>query len=379
MTDLRYKKDSVYESLKNDILDGTYPPHSKVPRELDFSRQLGVGKVTLRSALDRLEAEGLVARIPSKGTFILPAESRKTSSQGTLLVITTDLKTFESPNSYILPGIVRTASLKGLPTETCERSYIEQLTSDELSFVLKDKHIVGIVALLSHFNGDEPIIGKLRQTGLPVVLPHAHKDDTRLTGFASIVVTEREGWREALRHLRDHGHERVATIALADNFRGFTPTEHLDLLSSYGAEASKTLLGTAPYEKEAVAAVVDKWMALDVPPTAILCFSDFFAIHVFNALKARKLRIPDDVAVMGCCGYPGGSFLSPPLSTMDYGYEELGKQSVELLTESAKWFPLKPGTAVPCLFTKPTLVFRQSTNIRRLERTITTSSLELAV
>ena len=64
------KKDNLYQTLRQEILSGRYEPESRLPREIDFCRMLGVGKVTLRSALEKLETDGLVVRVPGKGTFI---------------------------------------------------------------------------------------------------------------------------------------------------------------------------------------------------------------------------------------------------------------------------------------------------------------------
>jgi len=368
MVDLRYKKDALYEQLKADILGGKYAPHAKIPREQDFARQLGVAKVTLRSALSKLEEEGLVARMRAKGTFVLPQKPQRPTRQGTILVITEILGKLESPNNYILPGVVAAVTSADHPLETCHRHYIEHLSDDELTAVLKRKNVRGIIALMAHFNGDEPIIGQLRRTELPVVLPHGHKHDTRLTGFASIIVTEEDAWRDAVRHLCECGHERVATISLDNRYRGFTLREHLGLLAKYGAEADEALVGSAPYDKDAVAVVIRKWMDLPHPPSAILCYSDFLAIHVYEALKALALRIPEDVAVMGCCGYPGGSYLNPSLSTVDYEYATLGEMSVDMILSADKWFPAKRATAVPRIYKKHVLVARQSTDIMRLEK-----------
>ena len=51
-----YKKDMVYEHLKREILDKLLYPGTRLPREVELARRLGVGQVTLRSALARLEA-----------------------------------------------------------------------------------------------------------------------------------------------------------------------------------------------------------------------------------------------------------------------------------------------------------------------------------
>lgn len=66
----RYKKDILYNRLRNDILTGVYPVGTKLPRELDFAEECGVSFITLRSALKQLEEDGLISRQPSKGTFV---------------------------------------------------------------------------------------------------------------------------------------------------------------------------------------------------------------------------------------------------------------------------------------------------------------------
>ena len=56
--------------MKQKILRGEFAPKTRLPNELVFCRELGVAKVTLRSALARLESEGLVERFPGRGTFV---------------------------------------------------------------------------------------------------------------------------------------------------------------------------------------------------------------------------------------------------------------------------------------------------------------------
>ena len=70
MTAFALKKDNLYQELRQEILSGHYAPESRLPNELDFCRQLGVGKVTLRSALERLEKDGLV--ICQRGGMLQP-------------------------------------------------------------------------------------------------------------------------------------------------------------------------------------------------------------------------------------------------------------------------------------------------------------------
>ena len=69
------------------------------------------------------------------------------------------------------------------------------------------------------------------------------------------------------------------------------------------------------------------------PPTAVVCYSDFWAPHIYRSLEKLNLRIPEDVSVMGFCGAPMGRYLSPTLSTIDLQYEKTGEMALRMLLE----------------------------------------------
>ena len=79
-------------------------------------------------------------------------------------------------------------------------------------------------------------------------------------------------------------------------------------------------------------------------------------------LKARNLKVPDDIAVMGCCGYPGSAFLETPLSTIDFQYEKKGERAVDLLLEANRWFHSK--SPVPQEYI-PTKIIERTSTIRK--------------
>ena len=61
--------DGALRAVRNAILDGTLPPGSQL-REVHISAELGISRAPLREALNRLELEGLVVRIPFRGAFV---------------------------------------------------------------------------------------------------------------------------------------------------------------------------------------------------------------------------------------------------------------------------------------------------------------------
>jgi len=62
--------DQSYTALLSALNHGEYPPTSKLPGERELAIRLGVSRVTLRSALCRLEDEGRLKRSPQRGWFV---------------------------------------------------------------------------------------------------------------------------------------------------------------------------------------------------------------------------------------------------------------------------------------------------------------------
>lgn len=60
----------IREVLRNHILNGTYAPLSRVPSESELGELFKVSRITIRQALNDLQKDGLIFRIPGKGTYV---------------------------------------------------------------------------------------------------------------------------------------------------------------------------------------------------------------------------------------------------------------------------------------------------------------------
>lgn len=58
------------DRIRDDILTGVYPSGDHLPGERELSTRLGVSRLTLRSAIARLEAEGLVHAVHGAGNMV---------------------------------------------------------------------------------------------------------------------------------------------------------------------------------------------------------------------------------------------------------------------------------------------------------------------
>ena len=67
--------EGALRAVRNAILDGTFPPGSQL-REVSIATELGISRAPLREALNRLELEGMVVRIPFRGAFVAEVSPR---------------------------------------------------------------------------------------------------------------------------------------------------------------------------------------------------------------------------------------------------------------------------------------------------------------
>lgn len=56
--------------LRGQVMSGEFTPGQRLPSEAQLGEQFGISRITIRQALGDLEREGLVTRVPGKGTFV---------------------------------------------------------------------------------------------------------------------------------------------------------------------------------------------------------------------------------------------------------------------------------------------------------------------
>jgi LacI family transcriptional regulator len=105
-----------------------------------------------------------------------------------------------------------------------------------------------------------------------------------------------------------------------------------------------------------------RMLSVDPRPDGIFCFNDPSALGAMRAILDAGLRIPEDVAVVGCGNLSYSDFLRVPLTSVDQGSESIGKLTADLAMKIAR----KKGLAKPKreLIT-PHIVIRAS-SLRRL-------------
>ena len=175
----------------------------------------------------------------------------------------------------------------------------------------------------------------LKELGAPVLL--ADRALKRLQ--APLVATNDLSVGElAGMHLIGHGRKRIAHIGgrhlstARDRETGLRQA-----LQSQGLRLTPKMVIHSERIEESGEAVgyeaMRKLLALPKPPDAVFCYNDATAIGAIDAVLAGGLRIPEDVAMMGCGNVRYASHLRVPLTSIDQRTPELGRIAGEYALE----------------------------------------------
>lgn len=168
-------------------------------------------------------------------------------------------------------------------------------------------------------------------------------------GVACFVPDDRGVGIQATQLLVDHGHRRIVhltefpTDGLARELRiqGFEKVLREAGVTEARVHRLATESRTAPSDVAERAAL--KILSGPEPPTAILAFTDLFAVGVYRAARQLGVRIPEDLSVVGIDNRAHvAEELRPGLTTLALPHYEIGKLAADRVLDA-----LESGDPIP--------------------------------
>ena len=98
-------------------------------------------------------------------------------------------------------------------------------------------------------------------------------------------------------------------------------------------------------------------LRLDPRPDGVFCYNDPVALGAMKAILESGLRIPADIALVGCGNANYAELLRVPLSSIDQQSEILGKDAAKLALSLLR---RKAETAPRTMLVQPRLIVRES-------------------
>lgn len=141
-----------------------------------------------------------------------------------------------------------------------------------------------------------------------------------------VVEDDFNGLYTITQHLIEKGHRRIALLAGPRHLQASRLRQqgYIAALQQRGIAFDNKLVEHTRFLADHVSAAVDRWLALPEPPDAICSIYDAGAIQVIQLLKARGIRVPDDIAVTGFGNDPAAGLIEPGLTTFEQHPYEIG-------------------------------------------------------
>jgi LacI family transcriptional regulator len=170
----------------------------------------------------------------------------------------------------------------------------------------------------------------------------------------------------ATRHLIELGCKRIAHIRGPETSPGIRRMEGykralvqggLKVMDDYITTECKGDVGT----KHGGAEAMRQLLSLKHRPDGVFAFNDPLALGAMNYALDQKVRIPQDLAIIGCGNLHYDDSLRVPLSSIDQHSRKLGEEAARItLRILSSKAPPKPETVVM----QPELIVRESTQRR---------------
>lgn len=189
--------------------------------------------------------------------------------------------------------------------------------------------------------------------------------DRRFVGLAAnfVGVDDEAAGALATGHLIEQGCHRIAhirgpevstAIGRAEGYRRTLAEHAIPSLPGYVIP-----IGNSGDERGEVGGyeAAQTLLAMEARPDGIFCYNDPTAMGVMHAILDAGLRIPEDIAVVGCGNVIYSHLLRVPLTSIDQNSQSIGEKAAELALSliDAK-APVRPESI--CI--TPTLVVRAS-------------------
>jgi LacI family repressor for deo operon, udp, cdd, tsx, nupC, and nupG len=227
--------------------------------------------------------------------------------------------------SEVIRGIEHVAHRNGYSVLLGDTQY-SRAREQAYANLLATKQADGLITLLPH-------IPRVSVPGpLPIVNACEYVKDRSIT---SVYVDNVAAAQEATEYLVTLGHRHIVFIAgpmdtpiCVDRDTGYERA-----LQKAGIKRNPNLTVSGDFSVESGIRGIESLFAHGRKFTAVFCSNDEMAMGAMQAIKARGLKVPQDVSVVGFDDIRFARYTDPPLTTIAQPKEELGREAMTLLIE----------------------------------------------
>jgi LacI family transcriptional regulator len=265
------------------------------------------------------ETRELVQRIVRERGYMANRSARALSGGRTGLIGAT-VPMVHCPPEALYEQDMRLVLCPTLHEHEREVSLLERLmhgTTDGAVIILPEESSDELVALLNH---------GYRFVVIDPMMPLNER-------IPAVSAAHAAGADQAMKHLLSIGHTRIAAIT---GPRGMKATEdrrrgYYAALATAGLVPNPELEVDGNFEISGGVSAAQQLLDLSEPPTAIFAFNDNMAIGAMQEARARAVRVPEDLSIVGFDDLEEAAIVTPALTTIRQPLAEMGRIAVSLL------------------------------------------------
>jgi LacI family transcriptional regulator len=229
----------------------------------------------------------------------------------------------------IIAGIEPVASSRGYGLLLCSSSEDPRKERAELE-LLRGRQVDGVVLASAHGSGNSEMLQQLAKQGTAIVM--IDRDDHPSVRCHRVLTDDEQVGRLATTHLVETGRRAVAHIGgpaivhAKRRERGWRET-----LKSHGIKASDDWIVRGGFMESDGHRAMQRLLAVRPRVDAVFAANDPAAIGAMKAIWDARLRVPEDIAVVGVGDIALGDLLRVPLTTVGWSRREQGRHAAELL------------------------------------------------
>jgi len=226
--------------------------------------------------------------------------------------------------SSVISGIENVAHEKGFHVMLCQSKETYEIELKNVETLLSS-HIDGMLISITKETKDFTHLENLQEMGIPIAFFDRIAEEIDCD---RIIVDDFGGGYKATEHLIKQGCKQIAHLYSPldlligrNRYNGYIKAMENNNMPIY----DEYLIFCDTYEK----AIIETKKLIDLPnpPDGIFCGNDETAIGAMKAIKNNKLKIPEDIAVIGFTNSYISTISDPELSTVDQKGYELGQKA----------------------------------------------------
>lgn len=311
---VKTKSLQIAEALEQEIQLGRLAPGARVHSIRMLAGRFNVSIKVIQIVFDILEGKGLIERHIGRGTFVKGCVATEEIRIGYLFLPSRNIE--ESYHFQVFQGVCNVLQKQNFAFNLVSEVNLERLRQNYVGLIVSSMIPNEIIRAISNSGIPFAVYGKV----------------SGLDGISEVYPDYYNGSVQAVDYLVDCGFRKIHFISFEqeENLRTLVCLDgYRHALEKHGLDASGCIC-PFPHVEELIRKIrqsnASERYAIYVP-------NDATAYDISNRLMRQGIDVPDKVSLVGFYNRVHSRYAKPPLTTVAFNHELLGRKTAEALID----------------------------------------------